>query len=88
MDVREMEKVVKGFSNHNRIKILLALERQPDLTLYDIAEKIKADFRNVSEHSRKLLAGGLITKQYKGSFVEHRLTPRGREALRFCKMIK
>ena len=88
LDIKEIEKISKGLANHNRIKILLALDKEPGMTLFNIADEIKAGFRNVSEHSRKLVAGGLITKKYKGQAVEHRLTQRGKEALRFCRMIK
>ncbi|MBI2589314.1 helix-turn-helix transcriptional regulator [Candidatus Saccharibacteria bacterium] len=88
LDIKEVEKIAKGLANHNRIKILLALDKEPDMTLFDIAGEIKTGFRNVSEHSRKLVAGGLITKKYRGQAVEHRLTQRGKEALRFCKVIK
>ncbi len=88
LDIKEVEKIGKGLANHNRIKILLILDKEPGMTLFDIADEIKTNFRNVSEHSRKLVAGGLITKKYKGQAVEHRLTQRGKEALRFCRMIK
>ncbi len=88
LEIEELEKVGKGMANRNRLKILLALNQEPGLCLVDLAEKTKISFRNASEHCRKLLAGGLISKKYRGQAVEHRLTPRGKAVLGFYRMIK
>lgn len=87
MDVRRVERIVKGFSNHHRIRILSLLEKEPGLPLNEIAEELKLNFRTVSEHTKKLVASGLILKKYKGSIVQHQMTELGKDILRFCKKL-
>ncbi|OGL35375.1 hypothetical protein A3F05_03895 [Candidatus Saccharibacteria bacterium RIFCSPHIGHO2_12_FULL_47_17] len=88
MNVRQVEKIVKGFANRRRIQILMIIENNPGITLYEIAQKAKIRFRNASEHTRKLAEAELIVKKYKAQTVEHRLTDRGRKALKFCRIIE
>ncbi len=52
--IKRTEKIVKGFANHHRIRILLLLESEPGLTLTDITEKLRVNLRTSSEHTRKL----------------------------------
>lgn len=88
LNVRWLEKVVKGFANHRRIQILTIIEGDPGISLFEIAQKAKISFRNASEHTRKLAGAELIIKKYKAQTVEHRLTDRGKKALKFCRIIK
>lgn len=85
--MRYVERVAKGFANHHRLKILLAVQAEPGLTLLDITDKLNINFRTVSEHSKKLVAARLISKRYRGKSVQHEITDLGRDVLKFCKKL-
>jgi len=57
---RSLERVVKGFANHNRLKILELLKKEPELSVADIAERLKIGYENTSDHIRKLAIAGLV----------------------------
>ena len=85
---RQIERVVRGFSNHRRIQILYLLESRPELDVMEIADACGIQFRNASEHLRRLTVAGLILKQPKGNRVQHALSPRGRTALAFARKLE
>jgi len=80
-----MERHLKGISNHYRIKILLLISDQPDITLEGIVDNIKANEKTIGEHTRRLYVAGLINKSYRGKFREHNLTPYGKMLVKFLK---
>jgi DNA-binding transcriptional ArsR family regulator len=80
---KELERILKGCGNHRRVEILLLLRKKSRLTLGEIADELKINFRIASEHIRRMSAGGLIVKRYRGRYVEHMLTPRARNTLTF-----
>lgn len=84
-DFKELERITKGVANHRRLEIAFLLERRPQLSLSDIAQKLKVDFRTISEHTRKLEHAGLVKKRYYGAYVQHELSPLGKIVLRFLK---
>ena len=51
---RQLERIVRGFSNHRRIEILELLEKEPELSVIEIAERLKINFKTASEHVRRL----------------------------------
>ena len=83
-----LEKVIKGASNHWRLKILDELDKKPELSVGDITEKVKGDYRTISDHIRKLAQSGLVMKRYEGNSVRHALTNRGKSILKFCKILE
>jgi len=85
---KEIEKIVKGFSNNWRIRILELLEIKSGLTLIEICDELKINVKTGSEHTLKLKTSGLISKKYDGGTVTHMLTDRGKLALKFCKSIE
>lgn len=85
---KRIEKIVKGFANHRRIQILELLSQTPHLSVDDISQNLNVDFYTISDHIRKLFDAGLLDKKYKGRFVLHNLTKRGKFILSFCKMFK
>lgn len=85
---RKVERVVKGFANHNRIRILELLESKPDLSVMDISETLKIGYENASDHIRKMAIAGLLMKKNSGPSVLHRLTPRAKSILMFCKRLQ
>jgi predicted transcriptional regulator len=80
---RELEKILKGCGNHRRIEILVLLKERPNLALWEIAAELGVNFRIVSEHIRRMSAGGLMQKRYKGRSVLHSLTPLAKNVLTF-----
>ncbi len=88
MKYRHIERIIKGAANHNRLKILELIAKEPELTILDISNKLNIGYENTSDHVRKLAMAGLVMKRYSGSSVQHRLTPRGEVILVFCKTLK
>jgi DNA-binding transcriptional ArsR family regulator len=78
-----LERIVKGFANHRRIEILRLLDRQPALSLEEIADRLRINLKTASEHMRRLSIGGLVGKRYEGRHVRHAVSPRGQAALEF-----
>jgi DNA-binding transcriptional ArsR family regulator len=85
---KKVEKIVKGFANHWRIQILELLANNSHLSVDQITQNLGGNFMTISVHIKKLSDAGLVDKQYKGRFVLHNLTKRGRDILTFCKMLK
>jgi len=82
---KQMERHLKGISNHYRIEILLLLAERNGITLEDIVETLKANEKTIGEHTRRLYLAGLLNKKYRGKFVEHTLSPYGKTFVRFLK---
>ena len=85
---REVENIMKGAANHRRLQILELLLEEPGLSVLDIAGELDADFRTISQHTRRLARAGLVTKEYEGRIVHHLVTPRGKNILTFCRMLE
>jgi DNA-binding transcriptional ArsR family regulator len=83
-----LERVVKGFANHRRIEMLRLLDRQPELSLEEVAERLRINMKTASEHMRRLSIGGLVAKRYEGRHVRHAVSPRGQAALEFLRGLK
>lgn len=82
---KQMERHLKGMSNHYRIEILLLIAESGGITLENIAKVIGANVKTLGEHTRRLNQAGLINKRYRGKFVEHTLSPYGKAFARFLK---
>ena len=85
---RKIERVVKGFANHRRIQILELLSKEPELSVIEIAEKIKSEFKNVSAHINKMTVAGLLIKRNAGHSVRHKVTKLGEYVLKFVRIIE
>ena len=85
---RELEKIVRGFSNHRRIQILELLRRKPNLSVLGIAEEFGINYKTASEHIRRLHIAGLLTKQNTGKDVRSALTKRGNIVLTFLRTLE
>ena len=82
---KQLERHFKGVANHHRINILRLVEKHEGITLDAITQTLKANFKTMSEHTRKLVHAGLVNKQYKGRAVIHTLSPFGKIFLKFMK---
>lgn len=85
---RQLERIVKGFSNHRRIQILTLLSNMPELSVSEIARKLKINVKTASEHIRRLSISGLVLKRNQEKNVRHRLTDRGVIILKFLRMLE
>lgn len=85
---RQMERVVKGFANHRRIAMMEIISKEPELSVYDIAIKLKINIKTASEHLRRLAIAGLVLKRNKSNNVLHKLSPRGETILKFLRILE
>jgi len=85
---RQMERHLKGISNHRRIQILLLIATNGGITLEGIIKAVDANEKTVGEHTRRLAQAGLVNKNYRGKFVEHTLSPYGRLFVKFLKSLQ
>jgi len=86
-DSRRLASIAKGFANPHRINILYMLEKEDGLSLSEIVDKLRINFRTASEHSKKLVNAGLIKKSYYANTVQHTLTPLGQSVVSFLKIL-
>lgn len=82
---KKLERHFKGVANHRRIQILLLVARKPGIILEQIMDELQGNQKTFSEHTRRLVAAGLIEKSYAGRMVEHRLTPYGKVFIDFIR---
>ena len=82
---KKLERIFKGVANHRRIEIIKLVEKEPGITLFAIARNLQCNFKTISEHTRRLVAAGLVYKQYRGNSVEHYLSPYGAKVIEFMK---
>lgn len=85
---RSLERIVKGFANHRRLEILDLLKREPELSVEDVAERLRIGYENASDHLRKMAIAGLVLKRNEGNTVRHKLTARADSVLVFCKTLQ
>lgn len=85
---RELERIVKGFANHKRIEILFLLAKEPYLSVIEISDRLKSNFKNISAHISKMYIAGLLIKNSVGNSVCHNLTKRGKSILQFVRIIE
>ncbi len=82
-----LEGMVKGFANHRRIEILCLLEKNPELSVEEVAHTLDVNFKTVSAHMKRLAVAGLILKRSDGKNIRHKLSDRGLKALAFLRKL-
>jgi predicted transcriptional regulator len=85
---RQLERIVRGVSNHRRIQILELLDGNPELDVIGISRAIGINYKTASEHIRRLAIVGLVLKKAVGTHVQHAMTPRGRAILKFLRTLE
>lgn len=83
-----LERLVRGFSNHRRIEIMELLQKNPELSVAQIANKLKINFKTASEHIRRLAIAGIVLKRADSTNVRHKLTVRGESILKFLRILE
>ncbi len=81
----QLERHFKGIANHRRIDILFLVKNFDGITLEEIADKLKCNFKTISEHTRRLVQAGLLNKKYQGRTVAHSLSPYGKKVIKFIQ---
>ncbi|MFH0890429.1 MAG: winged helix-turn-helix domain-containing protein [Candidatus Liptonbacteria bacterium] len=81
----QMQRHFKGVANHYRIEIILLISKHKDLTVNQIAESLRANFKTISQHTRYLVQAGLLQKRYLGNWVCHELSPYGKMFAKFIR---
>ena len=85
---RELERIFKGVASHRRIEVITLLKNSPELSVEEIAEKLKIEIKNASQHLQKLAVAGLVMKRHEGNRVRHALTLRGKSILEFARILE
>lgn len=85
---RELERITKGFDNHNRIKILFLIGQKPELSLIEISDTLKMNMKTTSEHIRRMVIAGIVFKTSKTNTVLHTLSPLGKSVLKFLRTLE
>ena len=84
---RQLEQIVRGFSNHKRIAILKLLSEHPGMPVTEIARRSRCHYQTCSEHVRRLHRSGMIHKRQPTNAQEHELSSRGSEVLKFLNSL-
>lgn len=85
---KRIERTVRGFANHRRVQILYLLNKQPELSVVEIADTLKINFKTAADHTQRLAIAGLIMKRNDGASVRHKLTKQGINTLEFCRTLE
>lgn len=85
---RQLEQIVRGFANHRRIEILDLINTTPELSVVEIAEKLKINFKTASSHIKRLTMAGLVMKKSQSKSIRHKLSPRGSIILTFLRTLE
>ncbi|MBI2047576.1 MAG: winged helix-turn-helix transcriptional regulator [Parcubacteria group bacterium] len=85
---RQLERLTKGFANHRRIEILELLKNSPELSVEEIAERLRINFKTASEHVRRLAIAGLVLKRSEGNYVRHKITLNAKTILKFLRILE
>ncbi|MDP3725519.1 MAG: winged helix-turn-helix transcriptional regulator [Nanoarchaeota archaeon] len=88
LSYRQLERIVRGFSNHRRIEMLELLKKEPELSVIDVTRKLGINFKTASEHIRRLAITGLVMKRSEYTSVRHKLTARGEAILKFLRTLE
>jgi len=85
---KKYEQILKGAANHRRIEILKLLEKMPEMSVADISDETKTNFKTISVHIQMLARSGLVAKRYEGNHVRHAITSRGKSILKFLRILE
>ena len=85
---RTAERIVRGFGNHTRIQMLELIEKEPELSVAEVAELLKLNMKTAADHIRRLTIAGLVMKKSSGKSIRHKLTPRGLAVLKFLRTLE
>ncbi len=64
------------------------LSKESELSVQEISDKLKSEFKNISAHINNMAIAGLVMKRNEGNVVRHKLTNRGKSILKFVRIIE
>ena len=88
MNYRQLEKTTRGIANHRRIQIMELLGYKPELSIFEIADELKVNFKTISQHVLRLANAGLVLKRNAVTAVRHVLSPKGKIILKFLRTLE
>ena len=84
---RQLERFVRGFANHRRIEIMELLDKSPELSVVEISDILKINYKTGADHVRRLAITGIIMKRNDNNSVRHALTQDGKSVLKFLRSL-
>jgi len=85
---RVLERWMRAVGNHRRIEMLDLIYKSPELSVSEIAELLKINFKTASEHMRRLTIAGMVMKRSSGTSIRHKITKRGETILKFLRTLE
>ncbi|MDO8471163.1 MAG: helix-turn-helix domain-containing protein [bacterium] len=85
---RQLERLVRGFSNHRRIEIIELLAKSPELSVVEISDILKINYKTGADHIRRLTISGIVMKRNDNNSVRHALTNDGKSILKFLRTLE
>jgi len=64
------------------------IDKDPELSVVEISERLKINFKTAAEHIQRLANSGLVLKRSAGKAVRHKLTDRGNIILTFLRTLE
>lgn len=68
--------------------MLELVANESELSLDEIAEKLKINYKTAGEHLRRMAVAGLVLKRSDGNFVRHKLTSRAESILKCLRTLE
>ncbi|MDO8569827.1 MAG: hypothetical protein Q7R89_03615 [bacterium] len=85
---KQLERLVRGFSNHRRIEIIELLAKLPELSVVEISNTLRINYKTGADHIRRLTIAGIIMKRNDNNAVRHALTNDGKSILKFLRTLE
>ncbi len=83
----DLEKVLKGASNHRRIEVLFLLYSSHDIATEEIIGKLRINYQTGTMHLQKLVRAGLVDAHRQGSTLIHNISKLGKSIIYLLKNI-
>jgi len=71
--MKQLEKIFKGLANRRRLAVIRLLARERELSVADVAERIKLSFTATSKHLGILRQLDILDRRQEGLTVYYRL---------------
>ncbi|MDO8590250.1 MAG: helix-turn-helix domain-containing protein [bacterium] len=85
---KQLQKLVRGFSNHRRIEIMELLAKSPELSVTEISDMLIINYKTGADHIRRLALSGIVMKRNDNNSVRHALTDDGKSILKFLRTLE
>ena len=79
---------MRGFSNHRRIEILELLKKEPELSVDEVSDRLRINYKTAADHLRRLTIAGMLLKRSDSVSIRHKLTRRAEYVLKFLRTLE